>query len=157
MSSTTTVTKDQTMTNQQNTMSIEAFYEALERHDWFFGWSDDPRAYRDGTASYAALEVEARAGGESFQLLMAEYSKYCFSGEPWNTPKHPKPPAPGKTKKVAVVSLKEADERDSRLSSSGYYVPNVGTYTGQSRLSRLITSAWFYAKHLVVALAASVR
>lgn len=154
MNSTTTVTNDPILTNQQSGMSIEDFYEALERHDWFFGWSDDPRAYRDGTASYAALEKAAQAGGEAFQLLMSEYSKFCFSGKPWNTPEHPKPPAPGKRTEDAVVSQKMVD---SSLSSSGYYVPNIGTYTGQSRVPELIKSAWFYTKHLVVALAASVR
>jgi len=116
MSSTTTVIKDQTMTSQQDAMSIEAFYEALEKHDWFFFWADSRHVTRAGEESKAALDEAARVGGESFQLLMSEYSKYCFSGTPWNTPKHPKPPAPGKKAKVAVVILKDADEEDRSLS-----------------------------------------
>lgn len=76
---------------------IQAFYKALERHDWYFGWSDDPRAYREGEASYAALEAVARAGGEEYQWLLDEYSKHCFTGTPWGTVQHPKPPAPGST------------------------------------------------------------
>ncbi len=81
----------------QSTVTIQEFYESLERHDWYFGMSDDPSAYRKGTASYAALEEAARAGGESFQALLNEYSKHCFTGEPWGTVNHPKPPAPGST------------------------------------------------------------
>ena len=81
----------------QSTVTIQEFYESLERHDWYFGWSDDPSAYRKGTASYAALEKAARAGGESFQALLHEYSKHCFTGKPWGTVNHPKPPAPGST------------------------------------------------------------
>jgi hypothetical protein len=91
-------------TNPQTAVTIQAFYKALERHDWYFGMSSDPRAYRLGSASYAALEAVARAGGESFQTLLNEYSKHCFTGTPYGTVKHPKPPAPGSEE--AQASLK---------------------------------------------------
>jgi hypothetical protein len=102
------------MTDLKNAMSIQAFYEALEAHDWFFGYSEDPRVNRQGEASFAALEEAARVGGEAFQLLMAEYSKHCFTGKPWNTPKHPKPPAPGSVSEVNVMD-RSTDTSKARL------------------------------------------
>ena len=99
------------MTNLKHVVSIEEFYESLERHDWYFGWSDDPRAYREGTVSYAALEEVARAGGESFQLLLNEYSKHCFTGKPWGTAQHPKPPAPGSKAADAMIDRCASSEK----------------------------------------------
>jgi hypothetical protein len=157
MATTKTDISNQPVANQNVAMSIEDFYEALEKHDWFHFWADSRHVSEAGEKSQAKIEEAARIGGERYQWLYSEYGKYMVSGKPWNTPKHPKPPAPGKTAKVAVDSLNEADESDTCLSSSGYYVPNVGKYTGQTRVLELIKAAWFYTRHLMVAVMASVR
>jgi hypothetical protein len=107
-------------TNQQTAVTIQAFYKALERHDWYFGMSSDPRVYRLGSASYAALEAVACAGGESFQTLLNEYSKHCFTGKSWGTVQHPKPPAPGSTAAdVMIDQCASSEEAQAPVAARG--------------------------------------
>ncbi len=72
---------------------LAALYEELERHDWFYHFSDDHRVWTAGSAKENALTAKAKTipGGLS---LLDEYGKHVFSGQPWNTPKAPKPEKP---------------------------------------------------------------
>ena len=127
------------MTNQKCTVSIQEFYESLERHDWYFGWTEDRHAYRAGEESYAALEATARAGGEQFRELLNEYSKHCFTGKPWGTVQHPKPPAPGSVPAGVKNGRGAAQERaQPRLKTSG-----VNRYAG-ARKRTTDSLQWFY-------------
>ena len=73
-------------------MTIPELYKALERHDWFHAMSDDPRVYHDGQSEWRRLQYAAAELG--VPELFTEYSKHVFSGEPFGTPKHPKPAMP---------------------------------------------------------------
>ena len=77
-------------------MDPKDFYDLLEKHDWFYCWSDDHRVYTAGEASRKNLEMVAR--GDQVKLnLLREYSAHMFSGKAWKTVQAPKP-APNKPK-----------------------------------------------------------
>lgn len=75
-------------------MTLAELYRELERHDWFYAMSDDPRVYSAGRENLDRLEREAMSieGGPE---LRQGFIKHIFSGEPWGTPKAPKPEMPG--------------------------------------------------------------
>lgn len=53
---------------------IDFFKEKLEKHDWYYSFSDDITVYRRGKAAEDALEKEAKEGGPEFQ---AEWAAAC--------------------------------------------------------------------------------
>lgn len=75
-------------------MNIVEFYKELERHDWYYCWSDDSGVYRRGEADWNRLEGIAKAGGTSYVRLMTDFSKHMCSGPAWGTVKLPKPECP---------------------------------------------------------------
>jgi len=75
-------------------ITLAEFYKALESHDWFFAWSDDPRAYWEGDGHLDSLESAALANGQAYGWLLAEFCKHMFSGDPWKTEVYPKPALP---------------------------------------------------------------
>jgi len=74
-------------------MTLAELYRELERHDWFYQMSDDPRVYHSGNDNERRLQYMAGAipGGLD---LMRSYSQHVFSGEAFGTPRHPKPAKP---------------------------------------------------------------
>jgi hypothetical protein len=39
---------------------MENYVQALKEHDWYYGYSDDPQAYRKGQNSHSALRKMAK-------------------------------------------------------------------------------------------------
>jgi len=79
-------------TNQA--ITIEQFYDELDRHDWYHGFSDDGREYRNGSANFKRLsEIAEHFGGDHAALFNA-FKKHYFSGQPWSTPQWGKPARP---------------------------------------------------------------
>nr|WP_249181235.1 hypothetical protein [Burkholderia vietnamiensis] len=74
--------------------TIEQFYDMLDRHDWFFGYSDDSRVYRNGSDNLERLKGIADSLGADHAALLAAFQKHHFSGAPWSTPKWDKPARP---------------------------------------------------------------
>ncbi|MDN7430798.1 hypothetical protein [Burkholderia sp. AU45388] len=74
--------------------TIEQFYDMLDQHDWFFGYSDDSRVYRNGSDDLERLKAIAVSVGDNYAALLAAFQRHHFSGEPWSTPKWDKPPRP---------------------------------------------------------------
>jgi hypothetical protein len=92
-------------------MSLQQFYKDLEQHDWFYPWTDDSSVYRRGEQAYKALETTAKENGPAYAWLIAEYARHMCSGEPWNTPKHPKPEAPVALDLQSSIDLRAAYEK----------------------------------------------
>lgn len=81
------------MDNLYVTVSLKEFYEMLEKHDWYYAWSDDVRVYDRGMLSYGRLAKVAEQSDKHRELLKA-YADHMFSGKPWNTVQTPKPEKP---------------------------------------------------------------
>lgn len=75
-------------------MTLKEFYNELEKHDWYYYFSDDMSVDRRGAANRARLLKVAEDGGEAYKKLWDAYESHMFTGEPWKTPKAPKPEMP---------------------------------------------------------------
>lgn len=74
--------------------TIEQYFDDLDRHDWYFTFSDDSRVYRNGVDDNKRLSaIATRLGGDHAALYEA-FNKHYFSGGPWSTPKCDKPTRP---------------------------------------------------------------
>jgi hypothetical protein len=71
----------------------------LERHDWFSSFSDDHAAYARGNMGMERLAAIATSDPEKRKLLEG-FRLHHFSGEPWNSPKAPKPAQPAVPRKA---------------------------------------------------------
>lgn len=73
---------------------IEEYFDALEKHDWFFSYSDDRNVSAQGAKEEARLSAIAQVQGGDFLKLMRAFRAYHFSGQAWNKPQAPKPLRP---------------------------------------------------------------
>jgi hypothetical protein len=69
---------------------LSNYYNLLESHDWYYFYSDDFRVYSSGNRNLKLL-VELSNLSEKHKELYENFNKHMFSGEPFNTEKHPKP------------------------------------------------------------------
>lgn len=74
-------------------MTLLELWDQLNQHDWFYQYSDDIRVYRAGNSDRERLSALSKTIPGGPELLEA-FTKHHFSGEPWSTPKAPKPPRP---------------------------------------------------------------
>jgi hypothetical protein len=74
-------------------VNIQDLYDALEKHDWTFAFSDDPSVYRRGVKAQDLLKSQAKAtpGGEA---LYQAFHDHIFSGPAFGTRPVPKPERP---------------------------------------------------------------
>jgi hypothetical protein len=72
-------------------VSIEEYYHMLERHDWFYNYSDDHRVWKAGAAATERLIAIANQKGGRYQSMYSAYKAHIFSGEQWGTEKQAKP------------------------------------------------------------------
>ena len=77
-------------------VTLAQYYDMLEAHDWYFDWSDDGSVWRRGQANVDKLVAIAEQSPEYEQLFMA-YREHMFTGEPWDSPRAPKPDRPEET------------------------------------------------------------
>jgi hypothetical protein len=76
-------------------MTEQEFYDACERHDWFYQMSDDGRVFRAGRATSEQLQAEASVDSTGRKLAIFEsWSDYHFSGPAYGSEKAPKPVRP---------------------------------------------------------------
>jgi len=74
-------------------VTLADFYDQLDRHDWYYSYSDDHRVWQRGEAERKRLdELAATIPGAA--ELKAAFSKHYFTGEPWGNEKQPKPARP---------------------------------------------------------------
>lgn len=82
---------------------LQAFYDKLERHDWFYHYSDDSRTYNAGKDAEIKLKKYAMEKGPEFEQLVLNYQNHLFSGPMYNSEKQPKPERPGGPKPKADI------------------------------------------------------
>lgn len=75
-------------------MTIEQYYDELNRHDWYSGYSDNYSVEKRGEENYTRLLEIANQHGADYLALIGAFRKHHFSGEPWNTPQYDKPARP---------------------------------------------------------------
>lgn len=73
--------------------TLQSYYNLLDLHDWYYDFSDDHFVWSRG-ADVHALITKISAESLAHTNLYLEFKKHFFSGEPWSTPKHPKPERP---------------------------------------------------------------
>lgn len=71
-------------------MDIEQFFQELEKHDWYYPFSDDGGVYRRGHENEIRLKGIA-AQSERHQKLYDAFMAHYASGDAWGTEKQPKP------------------------------------------------------------------
>ncbi|WP_257828200.1 hypothetical protein [Burkholderia glumae] len=76
------------------TLTLEAFYDELVWHDWYFAYSDDGSEYRRGQQAAARLDAIAKLSGQDHAALYDAFKRHYFSGKPWGTAQWDKPKRP---------------------------------------------------------------
>lgn len=74
-------------------MTVGEYYDQLERHDWYYEWSDDHGVWERGSADASRLKQISEESPEH-KALWDGFNKHKFSGESWGTEKQPKPERP---------------------------------------------------------------
>lgn len=72
-------------------MKLAEFYARLERHDWWYEMSDDPKVFRAGQAERDALRVIAITGPEHQDLYEAMVAHHRWNGTGARPPKPARP------------------------------------------------------------------
>ncbi|MCM2547558.1 hypothetical protein [Burkholderia glumae] len=81
-------------TEAYRTLTVEAFYDELVWHDWYFAYSDDGSEYRRGEQAEARLDAIAKLSGPDHAALYDAFKRHHFSGKPWGTAQWDKPKRP---------------------------------------------------------------
>lgn len=74
------------------TLLIE-FYEMLQRHDWFYEFSDDHSVWQRGETSKTKL-ISISTQTPEHRTLYNGFVAHYYSGASWKTEKKPLPPKP---------------------------------------------------------------
>lgn len=74
-------------------MSPQEFWDACDKHDWFYDFSDDAAVWRRGREREGALMSAAPTGSEQ-RKIFTQFKEHYFSGSSFNKPKVDKPPRP---------------------------------------------------------------
>ncbi len=74
-------------------ITLREFYELLEKHDWYYMYSDEYRVWKKGEEEASTIQQIVKQS-EEHRKLLEEYSKHMFSGPQWGTEKGPKPERP---------------------------------------------------------------
>jgi len=74
-------------------MTLQEFYDELDKHDWYYEYSDDHGVWNRGQSEWNRLYIAAKDSLE-FQALMKSFHQHYYSGKPWGTDKQPKPNRP---------------------------------------------------------------
>lgn len=77
-------------------ITLDQFYEILEKHDWLYYMSDDSRVYNLGERAEGRIEAIARQSPKLTALHDA-FKAYIFSGPTWGKEPLPKPKKPSET------------------------------------------------------------
>lgn len=72
---------------------LREFYDELEKHDWYYSYSDDHRVWKKGEAAWKALVAKGNQS-EAHQELLDGFQAYHFGGEAFGTEPQPKPERP---------------------------------------------------------------
>ena len=62
-------------------MNLKDYYDMLEKHDWYYSYSDDHKVWMRGNKAQDLLE-ELAEESEEFKDLYENYMAHVFNGEP---------------------------------------------------------------------------
>jgi hypothetical protein len=82
------------VTEATSAITIEQYYDDLNGHDWYCGFSDDYEVEKRGTEDRRRLHKIAIDRGHAYQALFDAFGRHYFSGTPWGTPRWDKPARP---------------------------------------------------------------
>jgi len=73
--------------------TLQTLWDRLNKHDWYYSYSDDHSVWQRGEADWKELTTMAAAidGGPE---LKSAFSAHYYTGEPWGNEKQPKPERP---------------------------------------------------------------
>ncbi len=74
-------------------MTPQEFYDACEKFDWFFEYSDDFSVWRRERTNHAALLAHTLGRPDLLAIYDAWFA-FMFSGDAFGKPKAPKPERP---------------------------------------------------------------
>ena len=74
-------------------MDLKQYWELLNKHDWYYNFSDDSRAYRKGYEADTELR-SYKSESPAHAKLFEDFHTHNFSGKPWDTEQKPKPKKP---------------------------------------------------------------
>jgi len=63
------------MTNNDSNITLNGFLNELDAHDWYYGYSDDSRAYKKGSDNSARLRSIAEQS-PTYKALYGKYVEY---------------------------------------------------------------------------------
>ena len=75
-------------------MTLTEYYDVLDKHDWFYDFSDDRKVRRKGQQKEHEIMMIASAYGDKYLALYQHFHLHHFSGDSFNLPKAPKPERP---------------------------------------------------------------
>lgn len=155
-------------------VSIEHYFDDLNRHDWYFDFSDDYSVQRQGRQDYDRLQGIAAQNGKDHLALLQAFRQHHFSGEPWGTPRWdkptrpvdgvlllppepaqstPEPSAPGANDVIDATGLVDAQtgtEAKSMPETESAIVEAAGKEVGEGKLP-----GWTLAVHVAIPLLAA--
>ena len=74
-------------------MKLKDFWIELNKHDWYYDFSDDHSVWQRGQKRKDELVAMSQESPQN-KALYDKMAKHWFSGEPWGTEKAPKPEQP---------------------------------------------------------------
>ena len=86
-------------------VSLAEYWDMLDRHDWYYPFSDDGRTYSAGKRDADRL-IKLTMQSPEHAALYEAFEKHHYTGNPWKTEQTPKPKRPGEDK------TKDAEETD---------------------------------------------
>ena len=75
---------------------LQALYDRLKKHDWYYQMSDDHRVWRSGQSDWNEITKIANATKGGIELQVA-FSVHYYTGEPWGNEQQPMPERPKDT------------------------------------------------------------
>lgn len=76
-----------------NEVTLQQYWDSLNRHDWYYDYSDDHSVWQRGSAELSRLRAMSKQSPEHTAMFEG-FKKHYFSGESWGTEKAPKPVRP---------------------------------------------------------------
>lgn len=86
-------------------MTLQEFWDMLDRHDWYYHFSDCSKTFSRGRQSENNLHSVATSNGPEFKEMLDAFHTHKFSGEHYGTEKQPKPDRPGGPRDVSKSQI----------------------------------------------------
>ena len=74
-------------------MTLQEFWDMLNRHDWYYQFSDDHRQWSDGSKNADQIKLLSDIS-TGHKKLYEGFCKHYFGGESFKKPDSPKPERP---------------------------------------------------------------